>query len=226
MKYLHPILLTILLQTTFCQAAKPVLHWAAVGQAAFKFQLFPAGGANAYASWGRPGIGLATLIEGADEMSLDFTGRIGVFEDISQYSIYRGGTFGIENLSVVIHPEILFPTRFPRLMISAGFALDWKVGSNMFVSNTEDNTSAVQFDFDQIDSIVSRHERKVMPLLSCGVVYKVRDRIWIQAFIEQAMLNTLPGDPAITFVNNNVAKDIKLHHQPTYLGIGFWYYFN
>ncbi|RYZ17148.1 MAG: hypothetical protein EOP49_50940, partial [Sphingobacteriales bacterium] len=131
------------------------LHWGAAGQASAKVALLDRA-KDSYSPLGRTGLSAALIWEGIDEQSLMFTARLGIIGDQSRYRIYEGGTFGISRYNAAVHPEVWIPTRFPKLRISAGFALDLKIGSDMFVSNTGDNVNAWTGNFDRIDSVVQR----------------------------------------------------------------------
>lgn len=200
--------------------AQKTVQWGATVQAAAKAGLISPEGAP-YSVWGRAGASLAAYMEGNDEMSLSFIGRAGLSFDQTQYRIYSGSSFGMEHCAFVLHPEIVIPTRYTPLKITAGFALEWNLYSGQYVQTSEDQTG-LGFNLDEISDIIEERERKVIPVITLGILYQIRHHIWLQAFIHQYALNTLPGDPVISFGNNSNTATLKLHHQPTLVGFSLW----
>jgi hypothetical protein len=215
----------ILIQCSLTFAQKSLLHWGIAAQAAAKHDFFDNEG-QPYLLFGKANMNLCVYMQDRDEMSISFGGKIGINLDLTQYVVFKGSVLGLENYSIVLNPEMLIPTRYPKLKVAAGFALDWKILSGMYESSTEDNTKWTGFDPGQAERIIEEYQRKVIPLITLGILYQIQADIWLQAIVQQSMLNSLPRDPVVSLWNNGGRKDVRLHHQPTYFGLCLWYYFN
>lgn len=190
---------------------------------AAKYELFSSRG-SAYGLWGKAGAGFSLLIEGQDENSLSVMQQVEFLKGDTQYRLGHSNSFGIERYIVASNSEILFPTRLRRLKITAGFALEWTLYGGLYVRSTGSYSGYGNNDLDAADKVIAHVERKIIPLITAGCQYAIRNNLMCQLFLKQAMLNAYPGDPEVYLGASS--SGTALHHQPLYMGLGCCFYFN
>jgi hypothetical protein len=199
------------------------LHWGLSTAIAGKFQLFPGNGTK-YDPFGHWGLCITNVVDGKDENSLSFTHRTGFYRDNIAYVPVNGLRFTIENINFIVNPEILFPTKYPFLHVTAGFGLDWISVANISMETTDINSLGSGFEAAADSAIAS--QKKLVPFANIGLRWHIKRKAYIHCYLRQNMLNSMEGDPVLQLGTAARPLPVRLFHKPTYVGIAFSWYLN
>lgn len=207
----------LILSAPHVRAQAPKVHTGIEALVSGKIPIIAAGGTS-YGLWGNARISMVNIIEGTEENALALRNRIGFSLDIARYHIQGLGSFAVDRASLVINPEIMLPTGLERLKWMAGIGVEW---NNYFLAQLQNSSAPV----DQ--ELIGQARRKLLPFLSAGIEYQLHmsHDFRLQLFIRQMLLDAFRENTALYLRGNKDKPDLKLNHQPSYLGFGFTYFF-
>ncbi len=202
--------------SSYAQEAK--IHWGLTVAPAAKIPIVAAG--KAYSFWGNVSLCLTTIVEGAEENDLAFSLKTGVAYDVTRYKVPIYGGFLIDRANFFLNPEILFRTGSPRVKIAGGFGVEF---NGYYLSQLERSEGSV-VDTEAKQKIDDAR-RKGLAFLTAGLQYDLKHDIFIHLFLKQMLMDAYRGDATISFSGGSDQTKLKLNQIPTYLGIGFAYFF-
>jgi hypothetical protein len=200
-------------------AQESKIHWGLSVPIGLKFQLLHAGSSK-YNLWGNTALCLTTIIEGEEGNALSILNKVGFSLDFTRYATADLGALIIDRGNFFFNPEILFPMRSDRLKISAGIGVEW---NGYFLVQTED--SGVEYQSNLMTEMDEKR-RKVLPFLSAGLFYNLKNNFYLQLFVRQMMLGNFTEEAEIHFNSQAIEPTLILNDKPTVAGIGISYFFD
>lgn len=194
------------------------IHWGIAAPVAAKLKLLPGQGTS-YSGWGNAGVCVIGEIEGTEEQALSLLIKMGITLDVTQYQVPAYGWFVMNRANLFFNPEILFPTRYKRLKVTAGIGVE---GSFYFMGQLDNSAGAGDA---LANEIMQQSIRRISPFVSAGIQYDLKRGICLQLFLRQVLMDHFEKDTEVYFSATSKVPDLILSGKPTYLGLSFAYFF-
>lgn len=180
--------------------------------------------------FGAIGLNGVVQVHGTEENDMSFILNAGVMDDVRKFNVTFQDRLKSSLYFININPSVLIPSRWQHLQFCLGIGALVQVGQNVSFSWGRSYQGAGYVTSpDSIGSYLSTKGRNIMPYISFGVAWDIRQRLKVELIIQPTLLNLYdPGTDVSVAYNTGYLYGttfFKFNYQPIYVGFRLYYFF-
>lgn len=171
-------------------------------------------------------------VEGVQQNSLSFTGRVGLLFDPLRVDYGSGNRFSIVQHNFSFSGLINFPVKNEHWKILAGIGVELcdkpgiSYGTHGNSYSGAQNQSYLSIDLDSTEATLETYRRRVLPSISAGISYRPplgNKKLSISLMLKQNLLQLFTEDINIAVNSNGYYNNVSINYKPSYLKLGLSY---
>ncbi|MGN6568323.1 MAG: hypothetical protein ACTHJ0_10245 [Flavipsychrobacter sp.] len=180
--------------------------------------------------FGAVGFNGVVHVHGTEENDMSFVLNAGVMDDIRKFNVTFQDKVKSSLYFININPSVLIPSRWPQLQFCLGIGALVQVGQKVSFSWGKSYQGAGYVtSTDSIANYLSTKSRNIMPYISLGMAWDIRQRVKAELTIQPTLLNLYdPGTDVSVAYNTGYlygTTSFRFNYQPVYVGFKFYYFF-
>jgi hypothetical protein len=122
-----------------------------------------------------------------------------------------------------VNPSVLLKTKWDNVQLSIGIGALVKLSQSFqFSSNTSSGIYSAGFDSSDLE--YKRNSRGVLPYVSFGAIWTIKQHLKLQGLITPTLLDFYDGRAKINYYVNQTKMEYPMNYKPLYFGLRLFYF--